>query len=107
MYTSIIKRHSAFPILIIFEFSLPFLACFLLAITVAVRHCCVGYCCLLVYLQNIRSDRLNAIKKEKEAKELKVVKDILENRFARIEEAIQEIEESLPTSSTVSCNCFI
>jgi hypothetical protein len=44
---------------------------------------------------------LSGIKKEKEAAEVKMKQDILERRFTRIEQTIQEIEESLPTSSTV------
>jgi len=49
---------------------------------------------------------LGAIKKEKEAAEIKRKQDILEQRFTSIEQAIQEIEESLPTSSTV-INCHV
>ena len=49
----------------------------------------------------MRSDYLAAIKKEKEATELKLKQDALERRFCSIEESIKEIEESLPTSSTV------
>lgn len=57
--------------------------------------------------QNYRSDYSAKIKKEKESKELKLKEDILESRFSNIEESIQEIEESLPTSSAVSNSCFI
>mmetsp|Transcript_13886 Transcript_13886/g.23004 ORF Transcript_13886/g.23004 Transcript_13886/m.23004 type:complete len:157 (+) Transcript_13886:104-574(+) len=60
----------------------------------------------VVVIENFRSDYLGAIKKEKEAAEIKRKQDILEQRFTSIEQAIQEIEESLPTSSTV-INCHV
>jgi predicted nucleic acid-binding Zn-ribbon protein len=56
---------------------------------------------IIIILQNFRADRSAAVKKEKETKDLKIKEDIIESRFANIEESILEIEDSLPTSSTV------